>query len=140
MSGGWWRGDLCFCNKTESESVKDWKCNQDDDDLAANSSAMPKQKDGSNNKGGSSNKNQQNGNVIKATGIIANGNHHHTTTATAVPPSNSNSMSVNRKQSARDKERLQQEREKIVIWRRPLQTTKYCFLECGTLLQYYGKK
>lgn len=104
---------------------------------------MPKQKDGNsnNNKGGNGSKNQQNGNVIKATTGMANGNHHHaTTTATAVPPTNSNSMSVNRKQSARDKERLQQEREKIVIWRRPLQTTKYCFLECGTLLQYYGKK
>lgn len=45
-----------------------------------------------------------------------------------------------RKQSSKDKEKERDEREKIVLWRRPIQTIKYSTLECATLTQIYGKK
>ncbi|XP_059618487.1 vacuole membrane protein 1 isoform X1 [Phlebotomus argentipes] len=45
-----------------------------------------------------------------------------------------------RKQSARDREKERNERKKIVIWRHPILTSKYCALECMTLMQTYGRK
>lgn len=53
---------------------------------------------------------------------------------------NGTAPSFVRKQSAKDKEREKEEREKIVLWRRPIQTMKYCMLECAMLTHIYGKK
>lgn len=61
---------------------------------------------------------------------MANGNH---TAGSAA------SVSA-KKQNAREKEKMLRERERIVLWRRPILTLKYCFLECLALLQYYGNK
>lgn len=48
--------------------------------------------------------------------------------------------SIAKKISPKTKEREREERKKIVLWRRPLQTIKYCSLECSELAQTYGKK
>lgn len=45
-----------------------------------------------------------------------------------------------RKQSAKDREKEKNERAKIVLWRHPILTVKYCTLEVVTLLQTYGRK
>lgn len=92
---------------------------------------MPKQKDKANN----NNKPASNGTVKNNSNkTMANGNHSPVAASAA-----GNSMSV-KKQNTRDKEKMQRERENIVLWRRPIQTLKYCTLECFALLQYYGTK
>lgn len=45
-----------------------------------------------------------------------------------------------RKQNAKDKERERADRERLVLWRQPMLTAKYCFLEIVILLQTYRKK
>lgn len=45
-----------------------------------------------------------------------------------------------RKQNAKDKERERADRERLVLWRQPILTAKYCFLEIVILLQTYRKK
>lgn len=45
-----------------------------------------------------------------------------------------------RKQNARDKEKERADREKLVLWRQPIQTLKYCLLEIVILMQTYRKK
>lgn len=45
-----------------------------------------------------------------------------------------------RKQNARDKEKERSEREKLVLWRHPIQTLKYCMYEIVILMQTYRKK
>lgn len=96
---------------------------------------MPKQKEKTNN---SNNKTASNGTVKNSSNkTMANGN--HSPVAASAASAAGNSMSV-KKQNTRDKEKMQREREKIVLWRRPIQTLKYCTLECFALLQYYGIK
>lgn len=45
-----------------------------------------------------------------------------------------------RKQSAKDREKEKNDRAKLVLWRHPILTVKYCILEVVTLLQTYGRK
>lgn len=47
---------------------------------------------------------------------------------------------IEKKENGRDREKEQAEREKIVLWRRPIQTTKYCGNETVILLKHYGKQ
>lgn len=54
--------------------------------------------------------------------------------------SNGVKASFVRKQSAKDREKEKNERAKIVLWRHPILTVKYCTLEVVTLLQTYGRK
>lgn len=101
---------------------------------------MPKQKDHGpkTNNTKHNNNSASNGNLNSNTNtkpMMANGNHN----TVAANNTTSNSMAA-KKQNARDKEKVQREREKIVLWRRPIQTLKYCTLECCALLQYYGIK
>lgn len=53
---------------------------------------------------------------------------------------NGTATSFIKKQSPKDKEREKEERLKIVLWRRPFQTVKYCMFECTELTQIYGRK
>lgn len=55
-------------------------------------------------------------------------------------PNGTQNQTITRKQSSRDREKEKTEREFLVLWRRPIQTIKYCNLEVIALLQHYGKK
>lgn len=63
-----------------------------------------------------------------------------TSTDSKTVSSNGIKASFVRKQSAKDREKERQERAKIVLWRHPILTVKYCTLEVATLLQTYGRK
>lgn len=47
---------------------------------------------------------------------------------------------IDKKENGRDRKKEQAEREKIVLWRRPIQTSKYCGYESVILLKHYGKQ
>lgn len=47
---------------------------------------------------------------------------------------------IDKKENGRDRAKEQAEREKIVLWRRPIQTSKYCGYETVILLKHYGKQ
>lgn len=40
----------------------------------------------------------------------------------------------------RQKEKEREERESIVLWKKPLLTLEYFIRECGELVTYYGNK
>lgn len=47
---------------------------------------------------------------------------------------------IDKKENVRDLVKEQAEREKIVLWRRPIQTSIYCGNESVILLKHYGKQ
>lgn len=71
------------------------------------------------------------------------GNNASTKLTAATTPNGSASSaapSFVRKQNAKEKERERAERVKIVLWRQPIQTLKYCVYELVILMQTYRKK
>lgn len=51
-----------------------------------------------------------------------------------------NSIISHRKPSAKEKERERNERDRLVLWRKPITTFEYCLREIFVLLQIYWKK
>lgn len=59
---------------------------------------------------------------------------------TIVPNGNANVSGQNRRPNAKEKERERNERDRLVLWRKPVTTFEYCFREIVFLLQIYWKK
>ena len=44
------------------------------------------------------------------------------------------------RQTKSDRKKMLAERKNLVLWKSPINTLKYAFLECAALLQIYGNK